>query len=323
MVPARLWHLLLLAGLLGLQGGLACSEGSSVPIGIPDDDALRARIREASHALERQSCLGCPDRWDLRPCQFHEALASAPSGGLPELCSAARPLLGHRQPPETALQKARGLLDQADRQLKTPDQALKLYAIGSDLMRLGSLPAWREGQALRERALRRLAAEERGGAWAAELWSLEENAPQPGRLALVLLIDTFNQRPSHDWKARAALDQGIRAAEEALRGSPEARARAVIDVEERLAPHRARQEDEDLLLAWNRAEAQRLAAQQVALDGMLRGHRPCPTRLDDLGLHVRGELTLDRDRCRAVSTGWQDRTRPPVEAGGQAQAATP
>lgn len=277
----------------------------------PTPEKLRAQVEQSANQLGRVACAGCPERWETQACRYTEELLRAPDALGAERCAVVQPTLGFPGLPERLPAAATRAVESGKQALardtrhRDVDAALRLYAFGADLQRLGSLELWVEGLQARATAVAWLGKARPDAQWPRELLALEAAAPAPARVVDAAVIATFNRLPEPGWSERAGLAVAAERGAAAVRASPEARADDVRAARQALATGWPQgQLPIDLVDAWQASERVRTETQRLALDSTLASGKRCPTALQDLVPERLGRVpegwTLDPTTCRAV-----------------------
>ena len=306
-VAAAALLVVLLAPLLGGCG----DEVATRPA--PPPEKLRELVEHNATVLGRVSCSGCPERWETQPCRFTEELVRGGDGLDAARCAVVQPTLGYpglpeRLPPASARALAAGRETlQRDTRHRDIDAALRLYAFGADLQRLGSLELWVDGLTARATAIGWLTEARPDGRWPAELLALEAAAPAPARIADAAVIATYNHLTEPGWSERAGIAVASERGAAVVRAAPDRRADEVRAVRQALSVAWPEgQLPVDLLDAWEASERVRSESIRLALDRTLAQQRQCPASLQalvpDQLPHVPDGWTLEPGSCTALET---------------------
>ncbi|RME25315.1 MAG: hypothetical protein D6798_09265, partial [Deltaproteobacteria bacterium] len=253
----------------------------------PSKDDLPQLAAEQAQALGRVSCAACPDRWMPRPCDFLEELQRTPDTLDALTCAVVAPPASPPGVPESITPAVERLVTARAEALHDGgnhvDEALRLYAFGSDLQRLGTIELWLVGQRARAEALRYLAEAPPDDRWPRELMDLEAAAPAPSRIGNVAVLELLLNTRDPGWNARKALGRGAEAARAAIRARPEEQGDAMRQL--RLALSTAWPDGQapiDIVSVWDSAVAVRHRSIEVALTAAVSAQPTCPPSLDSL-----------------------------------------
>lgn len=296
--------LLLAAGMLGLGGAAGCADSDAMrqlTTSAPSEARLQAMVRRNAGDLGRVSCAGCPERWAPEACAFAEQLMRTQAGVKAARCAMASAALGPpgvpQRLPASAQAAAQASLDKLakDTRHRDVDEALQLYAFGSDLQRMGSLELWSDGLLMRARALAWLADAPPADGWPSELLALEAAAPSPGRVAELAVVQAYGLHREHDWQARASLGSASDLSIQAIRGDDTHRAEVVRTTRQALVDAWGTDGPPvDLVESWQAGVLVRSHTQDLALKAALARERRCPDSLD----------ALVPEHLRSVPEGW-------------------
>ncbi|NOY28020.1 MAG: hypothetical protein GXP62_19315 [Oligoflexia bacterium] len=271
----------------------------------PTPSKLAGIAAQQTMSLGRVNCSGCPDRWEPQACDFTDALLRQPDSLNAASCAVVAVSVGRQAIPERlpavaahALALGNASLN-ADVHHKDVDKALKIYAYGADLQRLGTLGLWQQGLMARAQALGWLADVTPGDYWPAELLVLEAAAPAPARVAAVATLQTYNRLRKPGWSQRIAIGDAATLSADVMRQPANLQEQGMRQVRAALTP--AWPDGElplDLVDTWHAAQLVRTQTIRVALTAAVRsalrsqGH--CPASLQ----------ALVPDRMAAVPAGW-------------------
>lgn len=279
------------AVLFGLAG--ACDGTGLAPRG--GDPALATA--PAVVGLTRSHCVGCPPRWAVEPCEFHEALRRPASGAAASRCTVLTPRGGERGLAEDTLALVADRVAEAEQAARAnPADAVLLYAFGLDLCRLGTAALWTVGANAQDSALDALEAHKGDERWPRDLLDLVDSGLAPIRAMDMALLERAGRLGG---PGNIDLAGASRVSKRALQGNGVERATAVREVVAILQP------DWDLQAQWLDSEALRSRAIQVGLDGALRATRRCPASIAELSpdrlTRTPEGWTIDAKSCRAVA----------------------
>jgi hypothetical protein len=235
-----------------------------------------AASRPISSRVAGVASLTATPAWESRPCSFLTALQEPGTGLRAALCNSAGPPAVQKPQPDKAWSHAEARVREALPEVHdSPAEAVKLFAFGQDLQRLGDLDLWAVGLQARQLALDELATAP-GGRWAGDLLRLSDAALPPARLADTAVLHAAAARLTHTTESAARLEAASRLARDAIRRPATERAAAILEFSRAL--------ESPLDLPRSYAEAVALAGQseKMALDAALRARRPCPATLQAL-----------------------------------------
>lgn len=251
--------------------------------------------------LSRSTCPGCPTGWELRPCTFVEELLKPGTGAHAALCQSLSARGDRRGLPEQVRSLAQQRLGEALVLIPTSEEeALTLYAFGSDLQRLADPELWRLGAEAQARAVDALAAMPAGSGWPGRLLHLVEGAPPPVRVADVLILDALAAGDALNTNDLAELERASIYANNAVQTAGERR-------DEQMAGFAAARDwPVDATLLWRASEAQRDRAISAAINAALHlatsDGRRCPTLRGLVPGLLQDEpagWSVDRETCEA------------------------
>lgn len=315
------WWAVWWAAVVGMLGGCG-DEVATRPA--PTPEKLRGLVEQSATRLGRVSCAGCPDRWETQACRFGEELVRSPGALGAERCAVVQPALGFPGLPERLAPAAAATLAASKESLskdarhRDVEAALRVYAFGADLQRLGSLELWVEGLQARATAVGWLGKARPDAGWPGELLALEAAAPAPARVVDAAVLATYNRLPEPGWRERSALAVAADHGAAAVRAASAQRADHVRGARQALGEGWPDgQLPVDLLDAWQASERVRTESIRLALDATLSRQPRCPADLQALVpehlVRVPDGWSLDAATCRAVETGPTPTPAAPVQ----------
>lgn len=254
--------------------------------------------------LSRSTCPGCPSNWNARPCTFLEELLKPGTGAGAAMCQSLTARGDSRGLPDQVHSLAQQRLGEAlPRVEESEDEALLLYAFGSDLQRLADPELWRLGVEAQARAVDALAPSPVEGRWPSSLVRLAENALPPVRVADMLILDALARALSVGGGELAQLKRASIYANNAVATAGPQRAEQMAGFAE------AHPWPVDVTALWRATEEQRERAVATAINAALReataDGRRCPTLRALVPSLLWDEpvgWTVDRERCEARKT---------------------
>ncbi len=325
----RLGPRLAVAALLATGCGAGGDIVGSPPPSVHELPQLAA---EQAQTLGRVSCGACPDRWMPRPCDFLEELQRGPDSLDALTCAVVTPPSEPPGVPERVTPDLGRLVSAKAETLRQEgpshvDDALRLYAFGSDVQRLGTIELWLLGQHARAQALAVLADAPPDRTWPRELLALDAAAPAPTRIGNVAVLELLLTSLDPGWNERKALGGGAAAARAAIRARPEDQGQAMREL--RLALTGAwpdQQAPIDLVSVWDSAVAVRHRTLAVALNAAVSIDDTCPPSLGalvpDTLATVPAGWSLDTTSCTVTGPPLPEPPVAEMSADG-AHAATP
>lgn len=269
---------------------------------VPASPAELAALWERHTApLSRSTCPGCPTSWALRPCTFAEELLKPGTGVRAALCQSLSARGDRRGLPSQVRSVAQQRLGEALVLIPTSDdEALQLYAFGSDLQRLADPELWRLGAEAQARAVDALVAMPAASGWPGRLLRLAESAPPPVRVADVLILDALATEPDLSTTDLTELERASIYASNAVQTAGEQRAEQMAGFAS------ARAWSADATSLWRASEAQRDRTISAAINAALHlatgDGRRCPTLRGLVPGLLQDEpagWSVDRETCEA------------------------
>lgn len=278
-----------------LVAALACSQGLVAPA----SDVEEITRRHVA-ALSRAGCPGCPEAWTPEPCTFVEGLLKPGAGASAVLCASLTARGGERGLPDHVRPLAQQRLGEALSGLASANDALRLFAFGSDLERLGDVELWALGLEAQARALDALSERPATGAWPRALLNLALRAPPPTRIADALILEAL------EGDERVTVAELKQLEKASIYASNAAHTLGAERSEHLMGFVGSGPWPVDVAEVWLRAEEQVDRAVALAIDVSLREATSDGRRCPSLRGLVPGQLdeapagwTVDRDRCEA------------------------